>query len=143
MNFIAKTFDQLTVRELYEIVRSRQEIFIIEQQILCREIDDIDPISLHCFIEESGKVVAYLRAFVDGDGGLHIGRVLSLRHGVGLGRRLMELALPEVYRAFGRNLITIHAQTYAEGFYEKFGFVKSSDIFLEDGLEHISMELKP
>ena len=63
MEFFAKTFDELTTKELYEILKSRSQIFTIEQNIHCQDMDDIDYNSLHCYIMDDNKVVAYLRAF--------------------------------------------------------------------------------
>lgn len=138
MIFLAKHFDELTARELYEIVRARQEIFLMEQNIVCRDYDGVDLDALHCFITEGEQVVAYMRAFL-ADGEIHLGRFLTIRHGEGLGRRLMELSLPAVKKAFGDLPISFHAQRHAEGFYEKLGFVTTSDVFLEEGIEHVIM----
>ena len=141
MKFEAKHFNELSARELYEIVRARQEIFLMEQNIVCRDFDGVDYDALHCFIEENGRVVAYLRAFMV-DGEIHLGRFLTVRHGEGLGRRLMELSLPEVKAKFGCDKISFHAQKHAEGFYQKLGFVTVSEVFLEEGIEHVEMKNK-
>ena len=141
MNFNYKLFSELTTRELYEIVRARQEIFLMEQNIICRDFDGVDYDALHCFLWEDGRVVAYMRAFMV-DGEIHLGRFLTIRHGEGLGRQLMELSLPVVKERFGCDKISFHAQLHAEGFYLKLGFKTVSDVFLEEGIEHIKMELK-
>ena len=82
----AKRFCELTTTELYEIIRARTEIFLLEQGIICQDLDRVDYDSLHCFIEQNGAVVAYLRAFAKKDEPhtVKIGRVLSLTHGIGL-----------------------------------------------------------
>ena len=67
MEFFAKTFDELTTKELYEILKSRSQIFTIEQNIHCQDMDDIDYNSLHCYIMDDNKVVAYLRSFSQDD----------------------------------------------------------------------------
>ncbi|MBQ4110264.1 MAG: GNAT family N-acetyltransferase [Clostridia bacterium] len=140
MNFKAKEFNKLTTGELYEILKSRSEIFILEQKINCQDMDDKDYISLHCFLEDNGRVVAYLRAFSDA-GGVKIGRVLSIRHKKGLGRQLMEKSIPEIKKHFNCRKIHINSQKHAVGFYEKFGFKTISDEFLEEGIIHVAMEL--
>ena len=138
MKLTIKHFDELTARELYEIVRSRQEIFLMEQNIVCRDYDGVDLDALHCFISEGEQVVAYMRAFKVGDE-VHLGRFLTLRHGEGMGRELMESALPIVKERLGCYKITFHAQRHAEGFYQKLGFITVSDVFLEEGIEHVIM----
>ena len=77
MEFFAKTFDELTTKELYEILKSRSQIFTIEQNIHCQDMDDIDYNSLHCYIMDDNKVVAYLRAFSQDDNKyiVRVGRV--------------------------------------------------------------------
>ena len=63
MDFYAKTFSELSAREIYEILKSRMEIFLLEQDIKCLDADDVDYDSLHVFFEHEGRVVAYFRAF--------------------------------------------------------------------------------
>ena len=138
MKLIVKYFDELSARELYEIVRARQEIFLMEQRIVCRDFDGVDYDALHCFLWEDNKVVAYMRAFMQ-DGEIRLGRFLTVRHGEGLGRRLMELSLPIVKASFNCDKISFHAQKHAEGFYLKLGFKTVSDVFLEEGIEHVEM----
>ena len=138
MEFKAKFFKELSVTELYEIVRARQEVFLMEQNIVCRDFDGMDYDALHCFLWEDGRVVAYMRAFMS-EGEIRLGRFLTLRHGEGLGRRLMEESLPVVKEKFGCEKIGFHAQKHAEGFYLKLGFKTVSDVFLEEGIEHVEM----
>ena len=142
MNFISKFFNELTATELYEIVRARQEVFLMEQNIVCRDFDGVDYDALHCFLWEDGRVVAYLRAYRGNEGDVHIGRVLSIPHGIGLGKRLMTQSIPIIKEKFGCEEIALHSQCHAEGFYLKLGFVRVSDVFLEEGIEHVVLELK-
>ena len=143
MQFKSKTFSELSVTELYEIVRARTEIFLMEQKIICRDFDGIDYDSLHCFIEDGGKVVAYLRAFRKKDSydTVVIGRVLSLTHKIGLGKKLMLESIPEIAQHFNCKKISLHSQKHAKGFYERLGFCVTSGEFLEEGIVHVEMEL--
>ena len=142
MKLIAKWFDELRTGELYEIIRSRAEIFLLEQGIVCQDLDGIDYHSLHCFLEEDGRVVAYLRAYLTESGDVKIGRVLSLTHGIGLGSKLMTESLSKIATVWPERPITLHAQLHAKGFYEEFGFVATSAEFMEEGVLHIAMTLK-
>lgn len=148
---IAKFFDELTLTELYEILKSRQEVFVTEQKITCVDADDIDYRSLHCFFMDGRRVTAYLRAFYDEENDrqdnqdrktVRIGRVLTLRHGNGLGRHLMEESLSVIQDKLPCAKIVMDAQKYAQGFYEKFGFRQTSGEYLEEGIVHIDMEKK-
>ena len=139
MHFNSKFFNELSGGEVYEIVRARQEIFLMEQGIVCRDFDGIDYDALHCYITEDDRVVAYMRAFMQ-DGEVHLGRFLTLRHGEGLGRRLMESALPVIKEHFGCEKVSFHAQKHAEGFYLKLGFKTVSDVFMEEGIPHVLMK---
>ena len=141
MTFFAKTFNELSNTELYEILKSRCEIFTVEQSILYQDMDDVDKVSLHCFFVEGERVVGYLRAF-RGDGTeTHIGRVLTLDHGKGTGRMLIEKSLPIIKEHFGSDLLALNSQTHAIGFYEKFGFRTASEEFLDAGIPHVKMEM--
>jgi len=144
MNLTVKYFDELTPSELYEILKSRGEIFLIEQQIMYLDMDDVDYNSLHIFLTEGKRVTAYLRAFYADDthSAVQVGRVLSIRHGIGLGRELMEKALPVIKEKMPCRKITMHAQKHAAEFYEKFGFKVVSDEFLEEGIVHVTMEME-
>lgn len=141
MKLKAKFFDELTTKELYEILKSRAEIFVVEQNCVYQDLDDRDYQSLHVFFEEDDTVTAYLRAFMKGEGQVQMGRVLTLRHGTGLGGKLLRAGIEQVREKFRPERIYIEAQCYAAGYYEREGFQKCSEEFLEDGIPHVRMEL--
>ena len=140
MDFYAKTFSELTASEIYEILKARMEVFLLEQNIVCLDIDGVDYDSLHVFSENEGRVEAYFRAFRYEDA-VKIGRVLTREHGKGLGRKLMERGLEAVKSHFDCEKIILHSQKHAEGFYKKLGFETVSDEYLEEGVVHVTMEL--
>lgn len=141
MKFVAKKFEELSLVELYEILLARAEVFLLEQNIVCQDLDRVDYKSLHCFYTENDKVCAYLRAFYaeNEKDTVYIGRVLTISHGKGDGRALMENALSEIKKRLPCKKLALHAQTYAKGFYEKFGFTAGGKEFLEEGVAHIFM----
>ena len=141
MKFYAKEFNHLTTSELYEILKSRAKVFFLEQKIVCLDMDNVDYRSTHLFLEEDGQVVAYLRAFYKDDDTVKIGRVLTLHHGSGIGRQLMENALSYIKREMPCRMIYVESQKHAEGFYAKFGFRTVSEEFLEADIPHVAMEL--
>lgn len=141
MNLISKEFNELTTTELYEILKARSKIFIMEQNIHYQDMDDIDYNSLHCFFMEDNKVIAYLRAFYQDKGIIKIGRVLTLKHGNGIGQELMLQSIDAIKEKMKCKKITMDAQKHATGFYEKFDFKIVSDEFLEEGVVHVVMEL--
>ena len=144
MNIIIKEFGELTTTELYEIIKSRTEVFLLEQNIICQDLDDVDYKSLHCFYMKNDRVIAYLRAyFKDGDKStVKVGRVLTLEHGKGFGKKLMQESITAIKAKMNCKKICMNAQKYATGFYEKFGFKVTSDAFLEEGVVHVAMELE-
>lgn len=143
MKLIIKQFNELTTKELYEILKSRAEIFIMEQNINYQDLDDIDYQSLHFFYQENNRIIAYLRAFYknEEENIVKIGRVLTLNHGIGIGKKLFSESLTEIKKRMPSTKIIMDAQKYAIGFYEKFGFKVVSDEFLEEGIIHVKMEL--
>ena len=113
LTFKAKEFDELSTRELYEIARARTEVFLMEQRIICRDLDGEDYRALHCFLEaENGTVMAYLRALTakEAPDTVQIGRVLSLVHGKGLGKKLMLLSLTT---SLTRNLQSVISSSFS------------------------------
>ncbi len=140
MNLTYKSFEELTKTELYEILRARAQIFIVEMGMNCQDLDREDYESRHYFYQQNGKVTAYLRAFLK-DGKVKIGRVLTAQHGIGLGRKFFTEALAQIKSDFPDKKLTLHSQKQVTGFYEKFGFKAVSKPFIEEGVEHIKMEL--
>ena len=141
METIVKTFEELSVNELYEILRARSEIFVVEQNCVYQDLDDVDQDAYHVYLKEDGKIVAYLRV-VDKDKRLDevsLGRVISLKRRCGLGTALMKAGIAVAKEKFHAKKIKIGAQLYAKPFYEQVGFQQISGEYLEDGIPHIYM----
>lgn len=141
MELKVRNFAELTKQDLYEILKSRAEVFVVGLKMTCQDIDGIDLKARHYFYEENGRVVAYLRAFSVGEGTVQIGRVLTLHHGKGLGRIFFKDCIAQIKKDFCATKIVLHSQKQVTGFYEKFGFVKVGDEFIEEKVIHIGMEL--
>lgn len=142
MEMKSKFFPELTTRELYEILKTRAEIFVVEQNCVYQDLDNRDYQSFHVFFEEDSVVTAYLRAYAKDDNTVQMGRVLTLKHGTGLGGKLLRAGIARVRERFAPDRIYIEAQCYAVGFYEREGFRVCSEEFLEDGIPHVGMELR-
>lgn len=144
MNFVAKNFGELSLTELYEILKARSQIFILEQNMHCQDMDGIDFEARHFFLEENSKILAYLRAFYTDDSKsvVKIGRVLSITHGVGLGADIMKRAIADIKKNMKCQILSLNSQKSAIGFYEKLGFKTISDEFLEEGVIHLKMQLE-
>lgn len=144
MEFFVKRFDELTPDELYEIIKTRFDIFVIEQNIMCRDLDDVDKIALHVYCRDAaGRVTGYLRVFWNDETAkiAQIGRVVTLTHGIGIGGPLLTKGI-DVARQMGAASILLHSQEYAIGYYAKQGFEVTSDTFLEDTIPHVEMVLR-
>ena len=141
MEIVVKKFEELSVEELYEILRLRAEVFVVEQNCAYQDLDKIDKEAYHVYLQEEGKIVAYLRV-IDKDKRLDevsIGRVISLKRRQGLGTALMKAGIEVAKEKFGAKVIKIGAQLYAKPFYEGCGFRQVSGEYLEDGIPHIYM----
>lgn len=140
---VCKHFNDLTPYELYAILRLRNEVFVIEQKCLYLDTDDIDQACYHLMLYKENELVAYTRLLPPG---IHypeisIGRVVSSpsQRGTGIGRKLMLISIDTCYQLFGKGPVKIGAQLYLKEFYESFGFEQCSDVYDEDGIEHIKM----
>lgn len=142
MELILKSFNELTIVELYEILKVRVKIFVVEQKCAYQEIDDIDYKSLHVFYKCNDNVTAYLRIFEKEKGVIQIGRVLTVEHGKGFGGKILKEAVSLIKKQMNSERIYLEAQCYAIGFYEKEGFKVCSEEFLEDGIPHVKMILE-
>jgi ElaA protein len=143
MNWILKKFQELSVDELYAILRLRTEVFVVEQNCVFQDMDDKDSSSYHLMGWKDGLLAAYTRLVPPGIAYdlASIGRVVTspAARGGGAGKLLMQKSIEETIRLFGRVPIKIGAQVYLKKFYTSLGFAASSDIYLEDGIEHIEM----
>jgi ElaA protein len=143
INWYIRTFQELSPFELYAIIRLRNEVFVVEQNCVYQDADDNDQHSLHFMGWEEKNLLAYTRIIPRGISfdEVSIGRVVcspSARK-KGIGRELMEKSLEQVSLLFGDVTIRIGAQLYLQKFYSSLGFEKASDVYLEDGIEHIEM----
>ncbi len=143
MELIVKHFDQLTARELYEILRLRSEIFVVEQNCVYQDIDGTDPHGYHLYLKDDDGIVAYLRVLPAGVryDEVSLGRVVSAKRRRGYATRLLREGIRVAREKFGGSRIVIGAQKYARALYEGVGFVQFGDDYLEDGIPHIHMEL--
>lgn len=142
MEVFVKKFDELSACELYEILKLRSEVFVVEQNCVYLDLDDKDKSAWHVWISSGDEVVACARVLdvnVSYKDSLSIGRVVSKYRGVGLGSAVMEAAIEVALQKYGKLPITISAQKYATEFYEKFGFVVCSEPYLEDDILHVKM----
>ena len=143
MELIVKHFNELSTRELYEILKTRFEIFVTEQECISQDLDDKDQDAIHVFcINDSGRVAGCLRVFWNDKvaGVAQIGRVVTLEHGKGIGREILHKGVEIATGQLGAKKIYLEAQEYAIGYYAKEGFEVVSDVFMEDGIPHVKME---
>ncbi len=145
VDWTLKAFAELTLDELYALLRLRNEVFIVEQDCPFPDLDGKDQLCHHLmgFSEESGTLVACTRIVPPGVmyDLASIGRVatsLDVRR-YGVGRELMQRSIAIVEKMYGLVPIRIGAQLYLKNFYESFGFRESGESYLEDGIKHIYM----
>ncbi len=159
MNWILKKFEDLTLFELYAILQLRNEVFAVEQNCVYPDLDNKDQHSFHLMgwsgcpqglpgrllPEQQEKLTAYTRIIPPGIANKEptIGRVVTAAavRGAGAGRELMERSIKATYQLFGKLPIRVGAQLYLLSFYSSLGFKQTSDVYLEDGIDHIEMIL--
>lgn len=138
-----KMFTELTVVKLYEIMKLRSEVFVVEQNCIYIDADGRDALSHHLFTVQNGIVAAYARLIPPGLSfkEASIGRVLSApsQRRTGLGILLMQEAITTTLNLFNTNQIKIGAQLYLKSFYENLQFTKCSEQYHEDDIPHIEM----
>ena len=141
-----KTFQELNTDELYDILKLRIDVFVVEQTCFYPDLDDIDrhKDTVHLFCYTEGKIAGYLRILAKGqsyDEYIAIGRVIVAIHarGTGLGHQLMAKGLDVCLQYFPEQRVKISAQEHLENFYNRHGFERVSDMYLEDNIPHIAM----
>ncbi|WP_293298091.1 GNAT family N-acetyltransferase [Allomuricauda sp.] len=143
MEVAIKTFNQLTTEELYQILRLRSEVFVVEQDCVYQDVDNKDQKALHIIGTKNGEIVAYTRIFKPGDyfNNVSIGRVVVSQdqRKYGLGKRIMQASLAAIDQRFPNQPIEISAQSYLLKFYTELGFKITGEEYLEDGIPHRRM----
>ncbi len=149
INWQALTFSQLNCDQLYELLKLRTDVFVVEQDCAYAELDEKDrhTQTLHLLgYDQHNQLQAYLRVLPAGISypAVSIGRVCIAQtgRGQGLGRALIAEGIALVQQRFGKVDIEIGAQTYLINLYQSFGFNSFSDKYMEDGIEHIDMRLQ-
>lgn len=145
LTWVLKSFSDLTTTELYDILQLRNEVFVVEQNCVYQDVDGKDSSSLHLIAYDGGNLIAYCRLVEPGISfeEASIGRVITSQRyrGKGIGVKLIEKAIDHTLEHYNQKKIKIGAQLYLTTFYAKFGFVQTSEVYLEDGIEHIDMVL--
>ncbi len=140
---VCKSFQELTPKELYAVLRLRNEVFVVEQQCIFQDADDKDQYCHHLMLWENDALVAYARLVPAGISypETSIGRIVTAPafRKKGVGKLLVAAAIEKSNELFGKQPIKIGAQLYLQHFYESFGFKQCGFIYLEDGIEHIEM----
>jgi len=149
LQFFCRTFQELNLSELYQLLQLRQEVFIVEQDCPYLDADNKDQESTHLLgIDTNSNILAYARILGSGlnyEGYSSIGRVVThpkIRR-TGIGKELMKEAIKLTFNQYPDDPIKISAQVYALSFYEYFGFQNIGPEYLEDDIPHQDMILKP
>lgn len=145
--FEIKKFNELTVDEMYEIAKSRFEVFVCEQKIVEeQDFDDKDKLCHHIMLKENERVVAYCRIVPKGLGYdyISVGRVLVLssHRRKGIAQEMMKIALDFIKNKLGEKAVVLSGQLYAKGLYESVGFKVISDVYDEVNIPHVKMKIE-
>lgn len=138
-----KTFNELSNQELYDILRLRSEVFVVEQDCVYQDIDGKDQKALHVLGFKDDRLIAYTRLFKPGDyfKQASIGRVVvaknqrQFKHGYDI----MKASIEAIKTSYNETVIKISAQCYLKTFYNNLGFKEVGEEYLEDDIPHIAM----
>ena len=141
MELFVRRFDELDIHDLYEIMKLRCDVFIVEQECHYEDIDGRDINAIHVYLKDDNEIVGYLRILDKGVvfKEVSIGRVIAKRRRVGIGSELIKAGLIAAKKYNNDDKIKIEAQVYAKSFYERVGFKVCGAEFLEDGIPHVPM----
>ena len=140
---ITKTFSELDTEDLYQILRLRSEVFVVEQDCVYQDLDNKDQNAIHLYYKENSEIVAYTRIFKAGDYYENpcIGRVVVSKknRGKDLGKKIMIDSIEYIKQNIKGKKIELSAQKYLDKFYKDLGFYKIGEDYLEDGIPHQRM----
>lgn len=147
MEVIIKSFNELSLEELYKLLQLRSNVFVVEQNCVYQDIDEKDKKAIHIIGKKNKKIVAYTRVFKPGDyfEKTSIGRVVVKKEErkYGLGKEIMLASLKAIKEKIGAVVVELSAQAYLRRFYIDLGFVEIGKEYLEDGIPHVRMLKKP
>ena len=145
MKTFIKTFQDLSNTEIYQILRLRSEVFVVEQECIYQDIDNKDKNAVHIFLKEKNEIIAYSRVFKEKEyfENPSIGRVVvaNKRRMYGVGKKIMNISIDYIKQNIKAKSIEISAQKYLKKFYSNLGFVKQGEEYLEDNIPHVRMFL--
>lgn len=143
--WVCKHHTDLAIEQLYEILRLRTEVFVVEQQCPYQEVDgqDLQGDTCHLMAWQDDQLVAYLRLIdpIQQDGDVTIGRVVTAPsvRSKGMGHQLMTQALEQAEKKWPDQPIYLSAQAHLQGYYSRYGFNPVGEVYLEDEIPHIGM----
>lgn len=147
MEWNLKKFNELSVNELYKILKARMDVFVVEQTCPFPELDNYDQQSLHLSLKNDQELLAYVRILPPNSKykETSIGRVLVTKEhrGNGYAEMIMRKAINHVFNEWEEDVILIQAQNYLNAFYSSLGFEQITDIYIEDDIPHVDMTLIP
>ena len=144
MNSVIKKFSELSTEEIYNILKLRSEVFVVEQNCVYQDIDEKDQKATHLFIEKNNEIIAYTRIFKKGDyyeENPSIGRVVVSKkeRGKNLGKEIMLNSIEFIKKEMEGRKIELSAQKYLDKFYKDLDFYSEGEDYLEDGIPHQRM----
>ena len=145
MKTFIKNFQDLSNTEIYQILRLRSEVFVVEQECIYQDIDNKDKKAVHIFLKEKNEIIAYSRVFKEKEyfENPSIGRVVvaNKRRMYGVGKKIMNISINYIKQNIKAKSVEISAQKYLKKFYSNLGFVQQGDEYLEDNIPHLRMFL--
>lgn len=140
------SFSELDALSLYEILKARVAVFVVEQNCIYQECDDLDLLAQHLIMtDENNQLIAYARCIVHCPGKRYplIGRVLVVakERGKGLGRKIIQAAVNHIFSSAEATTIAISAQAHLCAYYQTLGFRVVSAPYDDSGIPHVDMLL--
>ena len=141
-----KSFDKLEVQELYDLLKLRSDVFVVEQNCIYSDQDDKDQEAIHVLGYKRNRLLAYARILPIGlveERYTVLGRIVTRQtiRGIGLGKELVRKSTDYCQHTLKDSNIKISAQSHLKNFYQKQGFIKKGGDYLEDGIPHCAMIL--
>ena len=144
IEWVKKKWSEVSLEELYSVLRLRSEVFVVEQDCVYQDIDNKDQIAIHLLGYINKELIAYSRLFNEGDyfKETSFGRAIikKEKRGQGYGDELVKESLRTIKNYYGNKKVKISAQAHLKTFYSKHAFIAKGKEYLEDGIPHVSME---